>query len=61
VDILRVVTLNIWNNQGPWPERLRLIRKELPTLDAHLVGLIDEPARELSDEFLHATSRCPGS
>jgi endonuclease/exonuclease/phosphatase family metal-dependent hydrolase len=39
VDILRVVTLNIWNNQGPWPDRLRLIRKELPTLDAHLVGL----------------------
>jgi endonuclease/exonuclease/phosphatase family metal-dependent hydrolase len=39
VDILRVVTFNIWNNQGPWPERLRLIRKELPTLDAHLVGL----------------------
>jgi endonuclease/exonuclease/phosphatase family metal-dependent hydrolase len=39
VDILRVVTLNIWNNQGPWPERLRLIRKELPRLDAHLVGL----------------------
>jgi endonuclease/exonuclease/phosphatase family metal-dependent hydrolase len=39
VDILRVVTLNIWNNQGPWPERLRLIRRELPTLDAHLVGL----------------------
>ena len=39
VDILRVVSLNIWNNQGPWPERLRLIRRELPTLDAHLVGL----------------------
>jgi endonuclease/exonuclease/phosphatase family metal-dependent hydrolase len=39
VDILRVVTLNIWNNQGPWPERLRLIRRELPALDAHLVGL----------------------
>lgn len=38
-DILRVVTLNIWNNQGPWPERLRLIRSELATLDAHLVGL----------------------
>ena len=39
MQTLRVVTLNIWNNQGPWPERLRLIRKELPTLDAHLVGL----------------------
>lgn len=39
MDILRVVTLNIWNNQGPWPERLRLIRRELPGLEAHLVGL----------------------
>ncbi|MGZ3406590.1 MAG: endonuclease/exonuclease/phosphatase family protein, partial [Polyangia bacterium] len=39
MDILRVVTLNIWNNQGPWPERLRLIRRELPTLQADLVGL----------------------
>ena len=39
MDILRVVTLNIWNNQGPWPERLRLIRRELPTLHAHLVAL----------------------
>lgn len=39
MSVLRVVTLNIWNNQGPWAERLRLIRRELPTLDAHLVGL----------------------
>jgi endonuclease/exonuclease/phosphatase family metal-dependent hydrolase len=39
VDILRVVTLNIWNNQGPWHERLRLIRRELAALDPHLVGL----------------------
>jgi endonuclease/exonuclease/phosphatase family metal-dependent hydrolase len=52
VDILRVVTLNIWNNQGPWNERLRLIRRELPTLDAHLVGL---------QEVLHLDGAAPGT
>ncbi len=39
MDILRVVTLNIWNNQGPWPERLRLIRRELEALAPHLIAL----------------------
>lgn len=39
MDRLRVVTLNIWNNQGPWPERLRLIRKELGLVAPDLVGL----------------------
>ena len=38
-DTLRVVTLNIWNNQGPWPERLRLIRRELGELAPDIVGL----------------------
>jgi endonuclease/exonuclease/phosphatase family metal-dependent hydrolase len=52
VDILRVVTLNIWNNQGPWPERLRLIRGELAGLGAHLVGL---------QEVLHLDGSPPGT
>ncbi|HEX4459410.1 MAG TPA: endonuclease/exonuclease/phosphatase family protein [Polyangia bacterium] len=38
-ETLRVVTLNIWNNQGPWPERLRLIRRELGDLLPDIVGL----------------------
>ncbi len=38
-DVLRVVTLNIWNRQGPWAERLPLIRAGLAELDADLVGL----------------------
>ena len=36
---LRVATLNIWNRQGPWDERLPLIRRGLQPLDADLVGL----------------------
>lgn len=36
---LNVATLNIWNRSGPWPERLRLIRRELERLSAPIVGL----------------------
>src|SRR5689334_13808394 len=36
---LRVVTLNVWNRSGPWPERLRLIRSELRALAPDVVGL----------------------
>jgi len=37
--ILRALTLNIWNRQGPWDERLRLIRAGLEQLDPHVIGL----------------------
>ncbi len=36
---LRVLTLNIWNRQGPWEARLRLIREGIRRLDPDLVGL----------------------
>ena len=36
---LRVLTLNIWNRSGPWPDRLRLIRRELAALRPDVVGL----------------------
>jgi len=39
MDRLRVVTLNIWNRQGPWPDRLALIRAGLVELDPDVVGL----------------------
>jgi endonuclease/exonuclease/phosphatase family metal-dependent hydrolase len=39
VDRLRVVTLNIWNRQGPWLERLPLIREGLLALAPDVVGL----------------------
>jgi endonuclease/exonuclease/phosphatase family metal-dependent hydrolase len=34
-----VLTLNIWNYEGPWEQRLALIRKWLGLLDPDLVGL----------------------
>lgn len=38
-DVWRVATLNIWNRQGPWAERLPLIRDGLRALDADVIGL----------------------
>ncbi|MBA3456739.1 MAG: endonuclease/exonuclease/phosphatase family protein [Deltaproteobacteria bacterium] len=35
----RVATLNIWNRQGPWAQRLPLIRAGLEALDADAIGL----------------------
>jgi endonuclease/exonuclease/phosphatase family metal-dependent hydrolase len=51
-ETLRVVTLNIWNNQGPWTERLRLIRRELTALAPDIVGL---------QEVLHLDQAPPGT
>jgi endonuclease/exonuclease/phosphatase family metal-dependent hydrolase len=36
---LRVLTLNIWNRQGPWETRLELIRSGIRELDPDLIGL----------------------
>jgi endonuclease/exonuclease/phosphatase family metal-dependent hydrolase len=36
---LRVLTLNIWNRQGPWPARLALIRRGIQELQPHVIGL----------------------
>ena len=36
---LRVLTLNIWNRQGPWEERLGMIREGVRRLDPDVVGL----------------------
>ncbi len=38
-EVWRVATLNIWNRQGPWPDRLPLIREGLRALDLDVVGL----------------------
>jgi endonuclease/exonuclease/phosphatase family metal-dependent hydrolase len=37
--MIRVVTINLWNKQGPWPERLRLLARGLRELEPDLVGL----------------------
>jgi endonuclease/exonuclease/phosphatase family metal-dependent hydrolase len=36
---MRVLTLNVWNKQGPYAERLPLLRRALAALDADIVGL----------------------
>ena len=38
-DVLKLVTLNIWNRQGPWERRLPLIRAGLRALDPDLIAL----------------------
>jgi endonuclease/exonuclease/phosphatase family metal-dependent hydrolase len=38
-DVWRVATFNIWNRQGPWADRLPLIRDGLRALDLDAVGL----------------------
>jgi endonuclease/exonuclease/phosphatase family metal-dependent hydrolase len=38
-DLWRIATLNIWNRQGPWPERLALIRDQLARLDLDALAL----------------------
>src|SRR5260221_35395 len=46
---LRIVTLNIWNNGGPWTERLLGIRAGLAELEPDVVGL-QEVLRPTSSE-----------
>ena len=36
---LSVLTLNVWNREGPWPERLPLIRSWIERLQPDLIGL----------------------
>lgn len=38
-DLWRVATFNIWNRQGPWAERLPLIRAGLAALDCDVIAL----------------------
>jgi endonuclease/exonuclease/phosphatase family metal-dependent hydrolase len=39
MDRLKVLTLNTWNRQGPWPARRRLIREGIAALAPDIVGL----------------------
>jgi endonuclease/exonuclease/phosphatase family metal-dependent hydrolase len=39
VSQLRVATLNIWHDRGPWPQRLRMIRAEIERLSPAVIGL----------------------
>jgi endonuclease/exonuclease/phosphatase family metal-dependent hydrolase len=39
VSTVRVATLNIWHRSDPWPQRLRLIRREIERLRPAVLGL----------------------
>lgn len=39
MDRLKVLSLNIWNRQGPWEKRLDMIRRGLEAHDPDVVGL----------------------
>jgi endonuclease/exonuclease/phosphatase family metal-dependent hydrolase len=43
---LRVATLNIWGRNGPWPHRLRLVRRELANLQPDIIGMQEVMRRE---------------
>jgi endonuclease/exonuclease/phosphatase family metal-dependent hydrolase len=39
LEVLRVLTLNVWNRSGSWSERLPLIRSEIARLSPDVIGL----------------------
>src|ERR1700690_1383306 len=39
VESLRILPLNIWNRQGPWEQRLPLIRRGIEALSPDVIGL----------------------
>jgi endonuclease/exonuclease/phosphatase family metal-dependent hydrolase len=49
---LRVLTLNIWNRQGPWEERLRLIRDGIRRLDPGIIGLQEILSHESTSQAI---------
>lgn len=56
--ILRVMTLNIWNTQGPYEKRLPLIIQGLKEVNADIIGLqevVDKSDKALNQAELLAT------
>lgn len=54
--MLKILTLNLWHDMGPWPERAQLIRAWLDELDPDLIGFQEvlrgptiDPLRELCE------------
>lgn len=56
---ISVMTLNIWNDQEPWPERARIIREEVLSLEPDLIGfqeVLRGEGVDLLDDILAGTS-----
>jgi endonuclease/exonuclease/phosphatase family metal-dependent hydrolase len=39
MDRFRILTLNIWNRQGPWEKRLTMIQEGIRALQPDIIGL----------------------
>ena len=56
---ISVMTLNLWNNQGPWPQRARLISDEIEMLSPDLIGFQEAlrgEGADLLDDILTGTT-----
>ncbi|MFH1132284.1 MAG: endonuclease/exonuclease/phosphatase family protein, partial [Pseudomonadota bacterium] len=47
--MIRIVSLNIWQEQGPWEKRLELVKRELPKLKPDVICL--QEVREVSGKI----------
>jgi endonuclease/exonuclease/phosphatase family metal-dependent hydrolase len=53
--MLRVLTLNIWNDSGPWPKRAERIRAWIAKLSPDLIAfqeVLQSPQRDLAQELV---------
>lgn len=51
---LRVLTINIWNRQGPWEARARLLRAGIEALDPDVIGMqevLSDGTTSLTDDI----------
>ena len=65
---LSILTLNIWNDDGPWKERAERIRDWIELLDPDLIGLQEvlvgpgtDQARELVADRGYSLDFAPAS
>jgi hypothetical protein len=54
---LAVLTLNVWNREGPWPERLPLISSWIDRLQPDLIGLQEVVDASHTQELLGGLSQ----
>ena len=56
-SVWRVATLNIWNRQGPWEHRLRLLENGISETNPDVIGLQEVIHRPGDDSVHHLTHR----
>lgn len=54
---LKVLTLNIWHDQSPWPDRARLIRQWIERLEPDLIGFQEVLVGEGVDQVRELVGR----